>query len=182
MPISFVRCATLYAVTPYSPIAASTSATMPNNPARLATARCWSKDRSTCCCIVLTLVTVRFGSASARTRFSCGSSTPGGTSVTSISPRMKCDWTSVRFIIGFAYVDRLRKRDEEHRPRGLIEREPGELRVAHDADDAEGVDELRQVEAEALIERILIALEEPAHERLVHDRHRLRLLVVRGVK
>src|SRR5258708_2974044 len=38
MPISLVLCATVYAVTPYNPTAASTSATIPNKPARLATA------------------------------------------------------------------------------------------------------------------------------------------------
>ena len=39
IPISLVRRATAYAVTPYNPIAASSRATLPNKPARLATAR-----------------------------------------------------------------------------------------------------------------------------------------------
>jgi hypothetical protein len=68
MPISLVRCATLYAVTPYSPMAARARATIPNNPARLATARCWLNAMSICRCSVLTDVTVRFGSASASAR------------------------------------------------------------------------------------------------------------------
>ena len=65
-------------------------------------------------------------------------------------------------------VDGLRERHVEHRPRRPVEREPRELRVAHDADDAVGVDVLRQVEAEVLIDRILVALEEAADERFVH--------------
>src|SRR6185295_8495658 len=40
IPISLVRCATVYAVTTYIPTAASRRATIPNRPARLATARC----------------------------------------------------------------------------------------------------------------------------------------------
>ena len=71
-------------------------------------------------------------------------------------------------------LDRLRQRDEEHRPRRLVEREPRELRITHDADDAERVDVLRQIEAEAPIERILVALEKPPDEGFVHDGDRLR--------
>ena len=73
---------------------------------------------------------------------------------------MKCDCSSIRFISVVRVVDGLRQRHVEHRTRRPVEREPGELRVAHDADDAEGVGVLRQVEAEVLIERILVALEE----------------------
>ena len=69
-------------------------------------------------------------------------------------------------------VDRLCERHVEHRPRRLVERETGKLRVAHDADDSVGVDVLRQVEAEVLVERILAALEEALDECFVDDRDR----------
>src|SRR6185436_16468455 len=52
-------------------------------------------------------------------------------------------------------VDRLRERHIEHRTRGLVEREPRELRVANDSDDAVRADVLGQIEAEMLIEGIL---------------------------
>ena len=77
-------------------------------------------------------------------------------------------------------VDVLRERHVEHRPRRPVQPQAGELRVAHDADDAERADVLRQVEAEVLIERILVALEEALHERLVDDRDRRGRLVVGG--
>ena len=75
----------------------------------------------------------------------------------------------------------LRQRHVEHRPRRLVEREAGELRVAHDADDAKGADVLRQVEAEVLLERIFVALEKPFYECVIdHGYRRGRLVVGRG--
>ena len=43
---------------------------------------------------------------------------------------------------------------------GLRKPEAGELRVAHHAHDAEGAGILGQVQAEVLVERIFVALEE----------------------
>ena len=77
-------------------------------------------------------------------------------------------------------VDRLRQRHIEHRSRGPVEREPREFRVAQDADDPERVDVLRQIETEVTIERVLVALEEAADERFVHDGDQLRRAVVGG--
>ena len=77
-------------------------------------------------------------------------------------------------------VDGLRERDIEHRTRRAVELKARELRVAHDADDAVGADVLRQVEAEVLIERILLRLEKALDERFVDDGDVLRGLVVGG--
>ena len=74
---------------------------------------------------------------------------------------MKCDWQLDARHQLVRVVDVLRERHVEHRPRRPAEPEAGKLRVAHDADDAEGADVLRHVEAEVLADRILVALEEP---------------------
>ena len=125
-------------------------------------------------------MTVRFGSTLGQRCLTCGSSAPGGMLVTSSSPLTKCDCELEALHQRVRVVDVLRERHVEHRPRRLIELESGELGVAHDADDAERADVLRQVEAEVLTERILVALEEALHERLVDDRDVLRRLVVGG--
>ena len=75
-------------------------------------------------------------------------------------------------------VHGLGQRHVEHRPRRLIQPPAGELRIAHDPDDAERVRVLGIVEAEVLLERILTGLEEALHERLVHDGHEPGRLVV----
>ena len=119
-------------------------------------------------------MTVRFGSAAASARLSCGSSAAGrqvrDEQQAAHEMRVELETLHQRIRV----VDGLRERDVEHRPRRLVEREPGELRVADDADDAVGADVLRQVEAEMLIERILAVLEEAADERLVDDGDLLR--------
>ena len=75
-------------------------------------------------------------------------------------------------------VHRLHERNEEHRTHRALElkrREPG---VAHHAHDAEGIDVLRQVQPEVLVERIFLGLEKALHERLVYHGHVLGGLVV----
>ena len=58
------------------------------SPARLATARCLPNERDTCSSIVLTLITVKLGSSSAKIFFRTGSSVPGGILVTSMAARI----------------------------------------------------------------------------------------------
>jgi len=77
-------------------------------------------------------------------------------------------------------ADRLRECHEEHRARGLVEREPRELRVSHDTHDPIRVRVLGQIGTEVLIDRIFAALEKAADERFVHDRNVLRPLIVGG--
>ncbi len=76
-------------------------------------------------------------------------------------------------------VDALRERHVEHRTRRSAQLEAGEFGVAHDADDAERVGHIGQVETEVVAERLLVALEEALHERFIHDRDVFRGLVVR---
>ena len=57
-----------------------------------------------------------------------------------------------------------------------------EFGVAHDADDAEGVRVLRQIEPEVLIERIFVAFEEAFHEGFVDDGDILGGFIVGGGK
>ena len=62
MPISLVRRATEYAITPYSPIAASSIATRPTPLTSHALARIGNSVASTCISIVWFSTKTRFGS------------------------------------------------------------------------------------------------------------------------
>ena len=77
-------------------------------------------------------------------------------------------------------IDSLRERDVEHGPCRPVEPPSRELRVSHHTNDPERADVFRQVESEVLVEGILVASEEPPHERFVHNRDRCGGLIVRG--
>src|SRR5438445_84710 len=79
-------------------------------------------------------------------------------------------------------VDILRQRNIEHWPSGLVEAPASEFRIAHDANDTECASKFGHVQAEVLIERVLVTLEEALHEGLVDERDRRRGFVVRGSK
>ena len=79
-------------------------------------------------------------------------------------------------------VDILGQRNIEHWPSGLVEAPASEFRIAHDANDTECASKFGHVQAEVLIERVLVTLEEALHEGLVDESDRRRGFVVRGSK
>ena len=63
IPISRVRCATIYAITPYSPIAASSAASSPKHNEKNVSSRSENAISSTCWSKVFMSNTGRFASA-----------------------------------------------------------------------------------------------------------------------
>ncbi len=83
MPISFVRRVTVYASSPYNPIAASSAPSAPKKPASVAVSRSGTIDASTCAASVVTVETRTFFSTSRTTRRTSPVTAAGATLVRS---------------------------------------------------------------------------------------------------
>src|SRR5207253_10131729 len=79
-------------------------------------------------------------------------------------------------------VDCLVQRHVKHGARGPAQTEAGKLCVTHYADDPECSGVLRQIDAEMLVKRFFIVLEETFYKSFIHHRYGLRVFLVGGGK